>query len=222
MLLPRALLRRLLPRHPKFGFPWVRNADGSITFHEVGFVAAKSPAALLARHNYEVAHIRRVLDGIRVDRSLEVGCGYGRLTPILAEYSCEHFAVDINRSALLQARETYPDHEYLEASADRLPYPRDHFGLVTTWTVLQHVPPDRIARAATELVRVLEPGGTLLTCEETRHANRPPKGQPHTWHRHVEDYRRLFAPLTIQHTVELLELDRLPDMESPGRIMVWG
>lgn len=219
--IPSALLRRLFPNHPRLGNPWVRLTDGSITFRETGFVAADSPALLLARHNYEVACIRRLRRGKEIGRSLEIGCGYGRLTPTFAEFSAEHTAIDINPDALAKARQAYPDYDFRRASATELPFPDSQFDLVTTWTVLQHIPPDRIGAACGELRRVLAPGGTLLLCEETRLADQPLSRRPHTWHRRSEDYEQLLAPLEQTYCSDIAEISRLPGMESPGTVMVW-
>jgi ubiquinone/menaquinone biosynthesis C-methylase UbiE len=216
-----ALLRRLLPNHPRLGIPLVRLADGSITFREAGFVAADSPALLLARHNYEVACIRGLLRGKKISRSLEIGCGYGRLTPTFAEFSAEHTPVDINPDAVAKARRAYPDYDFRVASATDLPFPDREFDLVTTWTVLQHIPPDRIGIACAELRRVLAPGGMLLLCEETRFADKPLGHRPHTWHRHSEEYQQLFVPLEQTYCSDIEEISRLPGLESPGTVMVW-
>ena len=221
-LLPEAVLRRLVPSHPTFGNSWVRRPDGSITFRESGFVAADTPVSLLARHNYETAYIRRLLADFKADRSLEVGCGYGRLTPTFADFSNDHVAVDINEDALSLGRAAYPQHNFRYATATQLPFPDDHFDLVTTWTVVQHIPPEQVELACAELLRVLAPGGTLLICEETRHADRVPVRTPHTWHRHVEDYQKLFLPLDLQFSSEIAEVDHLPSMASPGRVMLWS
>jgi SAM-dependent methyltransferase len=219
--IPSAILRRLFPNHPRLGNNWVRLEDGSITFRETGFVVADSPSSLLARHNYEVACIRRLLRGKEIGRSLEVGCGYGRLTPTFAEFSADHTAVDINPDALAKARQAYPDYDFREASATELPFPDSQFDLVTTWTVLQHVPPDHIRAACDELRRVLAPGGMLLVCEATRFAGQPLPRQPLMWYRHSEDYEQLFAPLEQTYSSDLAEISRLPGMESPGTVMVW-
>ena len=184
-------------------------------------MAADSPALLLARHNYEVACVRSLLRGKEIGRSLEVGCGYGRLTPTFAEMSAEHIAVDINSNALANARRAYPDCNFRTASATELPFSDSDFDLVTTWTVLQHIPPDRIGVACDELRRVLAPGGTLLICEETRHADQAPTRRPHTWHRRSEDYQQLLAPLQLIYSSDIEGISRLPDMESPGTVMVW-
>jgi SAM-dependent methyltransferase len=218
--IPSAVARRLMPNHPRYGYEWVRRPDGSVTFREHGFVAADSPALLLARHNYETEYIRRLLAGLKARRSLEVGSGYGRLTPTFASFSSEHIAVDINPDALAQARVTYPEHDFREASVTALPFPDDHVDLVVTWTVIQHVPPEQIATACAEILRVLAPGGTLLICEETRHAGHTsPKA--HTWHRRVEEYEELFAPLGLERSCYIDELDRIPRLESPGRLMLF-
>ncbi len=184
-------------------------------------MSADSPALLLARHNYESAYIRRLLYGKEIRRSLEIGCGYGRLSPVFAEFSAEHTAIDINTDALVMARRTYPRYGFLEASATDLPFPHSQFDLVATWTVLQHVPPDRIGVACAELCRVLAPGGILLICEATRFANQPLPRGAHTRDRHVEHYKELLAPLQPMYSSDIAEISRLPGMESPGTVMVW-
>lgn len=217
---PLAIVRRLLPSHPRVGFPWVFLRDGSVTFHESGFVAATSPAMLLARHNWETLYIRRALDNTKARHSLEVGCGYGRLTSTIADYSDHHIGTDINFTALHMARAAYPTSDLFVSSAQRLPV-RDHaFDLVCTWTALQHIPPDRIAHTCGEIIRVLRTGGALLSCEETRYPDRSVR-RPHTWHRTVAEYARLLAPLRLEYSSYILELDQLPGATSPGRVMLW-
>jgi ubiquinone/menaquinone biosynthesis C-methylase UbiE len=110
----------------------------------------------------------------------------------------------------------------MAASATDLPFPDGQFDLVTTWTVLQHLPPDRIGVACKELCRVLGPAGTLLLCEETRLADQPGGPRPHTWHRHPEDYQDMFASLKRTYCSDIAEISRLPGMESPGTVMVWN
>lgn len=219
---PKAVLRRLFPRHPRYGNTWIRLPDGSITFREEGFVAGNSPAALLARHNYEVAYIRRLLStALRSARSLEVGCGYGRLTAVFSDFSDRHVALDVNEGAVKLAKATYPDCDYLVSSASSLPFADGRFGLITSWTVIQHVSPDRIQGVCSELVRVLAPGGSLLICEETRHPSAP-SARAHTWHRAVAEYQAMFSPLSLAFSSYIDEIDRLPlGIESPGRVMLF-
>ena len=215
---PGAVLRRALPRSQRFGYPWVQLPDGSVTFRERGFVAATSPAMLLARHNYEIRRIANALDGNRAKRSLEVGCGFGRLSLTIAEQSDAHTAIDINRDALDLAQACYPKIDFQYGSVESIPFKDATFDLLVTWTVLQHIRPERIDRACSEVVRVLAPGATVLLCEETA---RPNESRGHAWHRTVYDYERLFSPLTLVTHGTIVEIDSIPGLESPGEIMVF-
>jgi len=216
--IPAALTRRIRPRSATRGFPWVHLPDGSVTFHEGGFVSASSPSALLARHNFEVEAIHRELANVRFNRSLEVGCGFGRLSMAFASHSDEHIAIDINEQALATARITYPRLTFHHAGALSLPFPDKHFDLVAAWTVLQHIRPENIETAAFEIRRVMTPGSTLLLCEETR----DPEGSGgHTWHRSVHSYEQLFAPMALVHHENIDDIASIPGMESPGEIMLF-
>jgi ubiquinone/menaquinone biosynthesis C-methylase UbiE len=176
---------------------------------------------LLARHNFELLRIRDLLHGSRFNRSLEIGCGYGRLSLAFAEHSMHHVAVDINNDALTLARSTYPNIDFRQASAAELPFADGYFDLVSTWTVLQHVRPEFIQRAAQEVARVTSPLGTLLMCEETRLAGQPPPRKTHTWHRTVDSYCALFSSFTLVSDAFVDQLDRIPGMTSPGRVMLF-
>jgi len=215
---PGAVLRRALPRSPRFGYPWVELPDGSVTFHERGFVAATSPAMLLARHNYEIRRIANALDGNRADRSLEVGCGFGRLSMTISEHSGAHTAIDINKEALDLGQACYPNIDFQYGSAESIPFPDSTFDLLVTWTVLQHIRPERIGYACSEIIRVLTPGATVLLYEETA---RPHDSGGHAWHRTVHDYERLLSPLTLETHGGIVEIDSIPGLESPGEIMLF-
>ena len=215
---PAAIVRRVVPNSRTFGFPFVKVPDGSITFRERGFVAAPSPSMLLARHNYELGRIHRELDDLSATRSLEFGCGFGRLSMAFASHSQEHIAVDINAEALEIAQATYPSIDFRLVGPNRLPFPDDYFDLAVTWTVLQHVRPEHIGSVAQEIRRVLSPGGTLLICEETRD---PAGSGGHTWHRTVATYEEILAPLSLVRHGLIDEIAALPGMESPGDVMVF-
>src|SRR5262249_19864428 len=123
-LLTRAV-RRLIRPHGNV----VRQGE-FVTFRPEGFVEAKDPGSLLCRHYYEVLQLRRCLGlmaerGVNPGRSLEIGCGFGRLSPYIAEHFEHHTAVDINAWAVSEASEFYPKISFSKASATELPFP-DH------------------------------------------------------------------------------------------------
>jgi SAM-dependent methyltransferase len=209
-------LRQLVPNSTA-GLQWKRQGE-HITFTPAGFVAAPDIPMLFARHHYETALIRRLLDGYCFSQSLEFGCGFGRLSPTFASLSARHVAVDINAEALAIARTAYPDLSFQLVDGDHVPFPDNAFELVVTWTVLQHVPPGKIAGTIAEIRRVLAPGGVVLLCEETRHAGQPSK---HCWHRTTEFYEQALAPLRLTYSSYIEEIDRLPGLSSPGRVMLF-
>jgi SAM-dependent methyltransferase len=215
--IPPAVIGRIVPAS-RFGPSWVLRPDGFFTFKVDGFVAAPNPPMLLARHNWEIHYIRHVLTGVVAERSLEIGCGFGRLSPVLAGFSRQHIGVDINTNALVTARLSYPELQFAGSSATLLPFPRSSFDLVTTWTVLQHITPDLISAAVCEIKRVLSGNGRLLICEETRKVGTHGK---HTWHRPLEYYAAAFAPMALKYEAYIGEIDRIPGMETPGRVMLF-
>jgi SAM-dependent methyltransferase len=204
---PNSVLQRIERVVPDRLKPW-RRENGVITFDEGSFQwSPDSPAEYHAKLYYEFEGIERLLSQhcrLPVERSLEVGCGYGRLSPWLARLSGAHHAVDPNDEAIETARAHYPHVDFREASAGSLPYDDDTFPLVLTWNVLQHVPPDRIQEAATEIRRVLGPEGTLLAMENTTDTT-----SPIHWGRSREEYEQLFEmsadvcePRPVERTYE--------------------
>lgn len=198
-----------------------------ITFEPSGFVAAADPSALFFRHYYEIVHLRRCLSlapemGVAPGESLEIGCGYGRLSPIMAEYFEQHTAVDINSWGISQARLFYPHVAFSEASVTKLPFPDHRFDAVVTWTVLQHIPNHLIETALNEIKRVAKPKALIVLCETTLHAGEPETKRQHTHDRFPEFYAKSLAPFQLIVSEFFPELDRVPHVSSPGQLMVFG
>jgi ubiquinone/menaquinone biosynthesis C-methylase UbiE len=160
--------------------------------------------------------------GVKPGKSLEVGCGFGRLSPYIAEHFEQHTAVDINRWALSEATRFYPQVAFSSASATELPFPNQSFDAVITWTVLQHVPNARIGTALNEIKRVAKSRSLIILCEATLNAATPQKDEQHTHDRFPEFYSGAFFPRRLLISEFISELDRIPSMGSPGRMMVFG
>lgn len=201
--------------------------DGNfVTFEEGGFVSATSRDELLARHNFEARYIRRLLD--KADTSLEVGCGFGRLSPVIGEFVTESHAIDINPSALQRGEQYYPEIGFTAANVTRLPFPDDYFDVVVSWTVLMHVPPKEFDRAVSEIKRVRSEEGRVVLCEGVqypRNSKMPSSGwrdpeNGHVWDRSVEEYTTAFSPLELTHSSFIDEYERFPGRkQKSGRIM---
>ena len=95
-------------------------------------------------------------------RWLELGCGYGRVTPVLASASREFVALDLNDEALVSVPVPKGPEHFLRVAANlhHLPFEQDSFTVVSLIRVLHHLEDPR--SVLREILRVLVPGGSLL------------------------------------------------------------
>jgi 2-polyprenyl-3-methyl-5-hydroxy-6-metoxy-1,4-benzoquinol methylase len=209
---PTSVLRRIERVVPEQLKPW-RRENGVITFDEGSFQwSPDSPAEYHAKLYHEFEGIEGLLRQhcqLPLERSLEVGCGFGRLSPWLARLSGTHHAVDPNAEAIETARTHYPHVEFRESTAQELPYDDDRFPFVMTWNVLQHVPPGRIGEAVGEIRRVLQPGGTVLLMENTTDTT-----SPIHWGRSREAYEDMLG--MTADVCEPRPVERTYDFEKVG------
>lgn len=191
--------------------------DGMVQFSEGGYAARiESRPQFSSNVYYDYRSFRRILEeqcgDRRFDRGLEVGCGYGRLTPFFGLHVDEMNGVDPDRNALATARRHYPDITFQHGTAQDVPFPDDAFDFLVTWTVLHHVPPEESLDAVgDELRRVLSDDGVLVCCEKVRGTD----GQ-FNWQRSREEYEAIFSPLSLRGRIErLLEPPQLEEIGRP-------
>ncbi|MUW13436.1 methyltransferase domain-containing protein [Halorubrum sp. CBA1125] len=103
------------------------------------------------------------------DFALDVGCGNGRHTELLAERAARTVGVDVSRGLLAEAVARARDRgfadrvAFVHGDAATLPITDDAASLATYVATIHHLRtrPDRLA-SLDELARVLEPGGVAL------------------------------------------------------------
>lgn len=202
--IPPYIASRILP-----GAHWgsaVEKRDGYITFTNGGFVASPSNMPEFnAKLFYEVQGLREVVQDERTDvpinRSLELGCGYGRLTPWIAEMADESYAIEPNEEAIEVARTHFPEVTFENVLAQNIPFDRNFFDLVVSWTVLQHVPPDSIEAVCEEIRRVTTDDGIVVLAEQLSDSDGPT-----VWGRTESQYE------------ELLDMDLLSSRPKPVEV----
>lgn len=118
-------------------------------------------------------------------RVLDIGCGpRGSLEWIAAEAECVGLdPIADSYRALGTERHRM---KYVNAGAEKIPFPDGHFDMVTSFNNLDHV--DDPERAVAEIKRVTAPGGVFLLITEVEHAPTPaePHSLPRTIARHFE------------------------------------
>jgi GT2 family glycosyltransferase/SAM-dependent methyltransferase len=114
---------------------------------------------------YEHLHRYTMYAGQAKDKVvLDIACGEGYGSAILAQRARHVCGVDISNDAVKHAIEVYASKienvEFKQGSADAIPYPDAYFDIVTSFETLEHLEPQEEMLA--EIKRVLKPGGLLI------------------------------------------------------------
>jgi SAM-dependent methyltransferase len=102
----------------------------------------------------------RALDGSRLPRILDCGCGTGHNLQMLRRYG-RSFGIDLTFSGLHYGQQ-HGERQLAQASAAALPFPDREFDIVTSFDVLYALDDRTAAAALTEMYRVMRPGGYLI------------------------------------------------------------
>lgn len=157
-----------------------------------------------ARLYREVRLLNKAIGNFHAKKSLEIGCGYGRLTPWIAEHSDQHYAIEPESFFLNNARKLYPNVYFHNSIAQKLPFPNEFFDLCVSWTVLQHIPPKELTKAVTEIKRVCRPEAIIILAEEVgkKVFARARARISDTWVHTIEEWKQLFLPWTLTWSTE--------------------
>lgn len=150
-----------------------------------------------ARLYEEVKLLKEAIGDFHVERSLEIGCGYGRLTPWIAEYSNQHYAIEPESTLLKDAMQLFPFFYFHQSKAQELPFPDCHFDLCVTWTVLQHIPPRELPKAINEIKRVCTQKAMIIMAEGVGK-----KETKRYWEHPLEEWRSLLSPWKLSWYTE--------------------
>jgi SAM-dependent methyltransferase len=135
---------------------------------------ARFDAAYIGLYPY----LARYLDDLPVEgcKVLEIGLGFGTVGQILVERGADYHGADIAAGPVSMMRDRLrwlgraADDAVVQASALQLPWPDETFDVVVSIGCLHHT--GDLARAVTEVHRVLVPGGTAFVMLYNAHSFR--------------------------------------------------
>jgi 2-polyprenyl-3-methyl-5-hydroxy-6-metoxy-1,4-benzoquinol methylase len=118
-------------------------------------------------HDTNAVYHRHLLDHVplRCESALDVGCGTGTFTRLLAERAARVDAIDLAPGMIAVARsrrETGSNIQFEVADFLERPLGEDHYDVIASIATLHHVP---LATALTRLSTALKPGGTLVVLD---------------------------------------------------------
>lgn len=99
-------------------------------------------------------------------RVLDVGCGSGTFTGLLAERGYRASGLDISPKLVALARRKFPRIDFHEGDAENLPFGHESFDGVLLSGLVHHFRDPR--RLAAEVYRVLKPGGRFVAFDPNR------------------------------------------------------
>ena len=120
-------------------------------------------------NKWEIKSLKKALSpGLAGKMALDIGCGTGRISLLLAKLGVDVTSLDLSAAMLkhlkLKARKRKVASRIttIESSADKLPLCNDLFDIVTCFGLLEHLPPNVRRKTILEAFRVLKPKGKML------------------------------------------------------------
>ena len=120
--------------------------------------------------------IREPIDkSLKGKKVLEVGCGAGRFTEILAQYADEIYVVDAT-DAILACKDNTKDFKnikYFKCDLLNMPFLKASFDVVVCIGVLQHT--ENVKKSVVQIAEFVKPGGKIyVDCYTYKWKNLPP------------------------------------------------
>lgn len=130
-------------------------------------------------------HLHRYLLGqsiCRGARVLDIACGEGYGSALLAEVAGDVIGVDVCAAAVAHARARYAGERlrFLQGDCARIPLPDGSIDVVVSFETIEHH--DRHAEMLAEIRRVLRPAGVLLISSPDRHVYSEQPGYRNPYH----------------------------------------
>ncbi len=155
------------------------------------------PGEIVYEHWHRYAFARRFVAGRRV---LDVACGEGYGSALLAASAAQVCGVDISQNAINHAQNQYAAQKNLsfqQGSATELPLPDHSVDVVVSFETIEHLPQAMQQPMIQEFARVLTPDGLLIISSPNRPEYSPPGTPANPYHVHEldrDEFQSLLSP----------------------------
>ena len=148
--------------------------------------------------------IRSAYAGNFIKLAVEFGCGYGRMLPVLSEFttgisdrSLQNDVIGIERDQELARIALSLEPHYLIHCVNSFADVQSKIAdksvqLILTYTVLQHLTDEECRQTIAQMKRILDPKGFIVICEDTGDVSGPDYYQ-----RTVDQYQDLFIGMKM-------------------------
>ena len=188
-------------------------AGGAVPLVGAGYdrLATTYPAWSRSASDVNLRHvlIDRALGLGATGPALDVGCGTGELaTARLVDRGLGVVGVDVSAVSIARARRPSRTQVFLAVDVTALSLPLRHFGLVTAFNSVIHVPRRRHAALYRDVRRWLRPGGVFVVNVETD--GESGEGRTEAW---LDDVEMFWSGWTAAEEIALLERAGLSVLE---------
>jgi SAM-dependent methyltransferase len=146
-----------------------------------------TPGEIAHEHWHRYAFARGLVAGRRV---LDVACGEGYGSGLLAQSAAHVIGIDIDVRTLAHARRAYADRAnvtFVEGSATALPLGDASVDAIVSFETIEHLPADDQPRMLGEFARVLARDGVLVLSSPNRPQYSDARGYANPFHLHELD-----------------------------------
>jgi O-antigen biosynthesis protein len=131
------------------------------------FVPPSSNDSKEFSHELQIEHLHRyssILELAKDKIVLDIACGEGYGSGMLAKHAAQVYAIDINAELIAHASKTYTQKNisFLQGSAAAIPLPNQSVDMVVSFETIEHLAEDIQTKFVAEAKRVLKQGGLMI------------------------------------------------------------
>lgn len=109
---------------------------------------------------WKIAH--ELTGSLKGKKVLDAGGGDGWYTARISEEAAEAHCIDISKRAIAFGEIINPKARFACGSLKNLPYAPEAFDVITSFQVIEHIPPEELPQVVSELSRTLKRNGLLV------------------------------------------------------------